>query len=239
MTADEKIQIFLKKNIFLWIILYGDKLIKNIIQGEEIIMEFEDVRNGNGEMSRVKFPVRHVLLKDGREIVIREALPSDAASILQYLKKIGGESINLTFGSEGIGIEEDKEKEFLSESAGSEDSLMLIALSEGRIIGQSGISGSRRRERTSHICKLGISVLKEYWGLGAGSHIMDSVIDFARQRYEIMELEVLSESERAQALYIKKGFVFSGERPYAMFTDGKYYPVKYMYKVLRPLRDEK
>ena len=39
-------------------------------------------------------------------ILITKAMPEDAKEILEYLKKIGGETDNLTFGSEGLLISE-------------------------------------------------------------------------------------------------------------------------------------
>ena len=35
-------------------------------------------------------------------ILITKAMPEDAKKLLEYLKKIGGETDNLTFGSEGL-----------------------------------------------------------------------------------------------------------------------------------------
>ena len=35
-------------------------------------------------------------------IIIEKATPSDAAMLLEYLKKVGGETDNLTFGPEGM-----------------------------------------------------------------------------------------------------------------------------------------
>ena len=39
-----------------------------------------------------------VLLKDGRTAELRQAIPSDAKDIIEYLNCIGGESEFLTFG---------------------------------------------------------------------------------------------------------------------------------------------
>ena len=43
-------------------------------------------------------------------IEIRKATASDAENILEYCKIIGGESDNLTFGSEGVSITVEIEK---------------------------------------------------------------------------------------------------------------------------------
>ena len=43
-----------------------------------------------------------MLLKNGKTITIRKAKKEDAQEILGYLKKVDGESNNLTFGAEGL-----------------------------------------------------------------------------------------------------------------------------------------
>ena len=47
------------------------------------------------------------------KIIIREATAEDAKALIEYTKIIGGESDNLTYGSEGIPITLEQEKAFL------------------------------------------------------------------------------------------------------------------------------
>lgn len=44
---------------------------------------------------------------------IRKAIASDAENILEYCKVIGGESDNLTFGTEGVAITVDRKRGYL------------------------------------------------------------------------------------------------------------------------------
>jgi len=46
-------------------------------------------------------------------ISIEKAAPCDAALILEYLKQVGGETDNLTFGSEGLPFSVESEMEFI------------------------------------------------------------------------------------------------------------------------------
>ena len=43
-------------------------------------------------------------LKDGRPAELREAVPSDAEDMIDYLRCIGGESDFLTFGKDAFSI---------------------------------------------------------------------------------------------------------------------------------------
>ena len=47
------------------------------------------------------------------EITYRRARPSDAAALLEYLKRVGGESDNLTFGAEGVPFSVEQEENFI------------------------------------------------------------------------------------------------------------------------------
>ena len=49
-------------------------------------------------------------------VIIRELRESDAAALLHYCKIIGGESHNLTFGSEGIGMTLEEEQKFIRDT---------------------------------------------------------------------------------------------------------------------------
>ena len=48
------------------------------------------------------------------EIKIEKALPEDAENILEYLKIVGGETDNLTFGAEGMPISIEEERDYIA-----------------------------------------------------------------------------------------------------------------------------
>ena len=59
------------------------------------------------------------------DIQIMKAQPEDAAELLEYLKVIGSESDNLTFGSDGLLRTVDEEAEFLASELVSKTSVTL------------------------------------------------------------------------------------------------------------------
>jgi hypothetical protein len=69
---------------------------------------------------------RMLVLRDGRSVRIRRAVPDDAAAILAYLGRAGGETINLTFGAEGPGISVEEEREYLARVAAADNSLAIL-----------------------------------------------------------------------------------------------------------------
>ena len=137
------------------------------------------------------------------EIVRAQA--DDAVPLLEYLKIVGGETDNLSFGPEGVPLDEGAEREYLSAQAESDDSIQLIAKVNGEIIGTASLN--RKRGRMSHRAEFGVSLKKAWWGCGAASALTEGVLAFAKETgVEQVNLEVRSDNKRAIALYEKFGF---------------------------------
>lgn len=162
------------------------------------------------------------------EIVYREAGPGDAARLLEYLKKVGGETDNLTFGADGIPLTVEQEEALLEQIESSENSCFFLALDGETIVGNACVDGSRN-PRLRHRSNLAITVLRAYWGRGVGSELMARMIAFAKDAgAELLSLEVRSDNERAKALYRKFGFVRFGVFPKYFKIGGQYYDVDCM-----------
>ena len=157
------------------------------------------------------------------DIQIMKAQPEDAAELLEYLKVIGSESDNLTFGSDGLLRTVDEEAEFLASELVSKTSVTLVAKRNGNIIGNARFTGGLK-ERTCHRGDMGISVLKSEWGKGLGSRLLEAIIDFAKNtaHVEVITLEVNQANTRAIALYEKYGFKKTGVFEAFTKIDGKY-----------------
>lgn len=138
---------------------------------------------------------------------IRRATVADAEKILAYLRIIGGESDNLTFGAEGVPFTLEKEKEYLESILTSDRQLYLIAVEEGEVVGTAGFTAFAR-PRLAHRGEINISVKKSMWGKHVGTRLMEELIHFAREtaKVEIISLEVRSDNARAIGLYKKFGF---------------------------------
>lgn len=59
-------------------------------------------------------------------IVIEKASPTDAAAMLDYLRQIGGETDNLTFGAEGLSFTIEEEAAHIKQTENSCDEIMLV-----------------------------------------------------------------------------------------------------------------
>ena len=145
-------------------------------------------------------------------ITIERATCADAAEILQYLKQIGAETDNLTFGAEGLPFTSESEAAYLRQIENSCDAIMFIAKENGEIVGDASLS--RLPRRMKHRGDLGISVLKKCWNRGIGSQLLLEIINFAKQNsFEIIDLQVRSDNLSAIHLYEKFGFQKIGIHP--------------------------
>ena len=172
---------------------------------------------------------RKVQLSDGRVLLIREAAAEDARALLTYVEAVSGESDFLSFGPGEFELTEAEEEDFLRACRNSENQLFILGLIENEIVA-SLVFSAGRRPRIRHSGEFGMSVRRQYWGLGIGSFMLDTLIDWARgtQIVKKINLRVRTDNERAIALYERKGFVIEGTISKQVFIDGAYFDHHWM-----------
>ncbi len=140
-----------------------------------------------------------------RLFVIERARAEDAAQLLEYLKIVGGETENLSFGAEGVPLSVEAEQDYLRAQYGSTDNAQYLSNADGEIIGTASLN--RKANRMRHRGVFGISLKKAWWGCGAASALTEAILSFARENgFEQLDLEVRSSNARAIRLYEKYGF---------------------------------
>lgn len=160
-------------------------------------------------------------------IIIEKATENDSAEMLEYLKLIGAQSDNMTFGAEGIGCTVSEEAEFITRMSDAHNGVLFVARAGGKIVGDASLS--RLPRRMSHRGELGIAVLDEYHNQGIGSRLLSEVIDFARDNsFEVIDLEVRCDNAAALALYRKFGFEQIGTHPSFFKINGEHIPFTVM-----------
>ncbi len=158
---------------------------------------------------------------ENSRFVIERARAEDAAALLEYLKIVGGETNNLSFGAEGVPLSREAEEACLGEQFGSTDNVQYLAKADGEIIGTASLN--RKSRRMSHRGEFGISLKRAWWGSGAGSALMEAILAFARENgFEQLNLEVRSDNVRAIRLYEKYGFRKLCTFPAFFRIDGEY-----------------
>ena len=152
-------------------------------------------------------------------LIFREATSEDAEALLVHLRAVGGETDNLTFGSEGFQISAEREARFINRFSKNADEVMYV-VSDGDLIVANGVIERERIPRLSHRARLTLTVMRDYWGQGIGKRLMKMMIEFCKSTSaDVISLEVRADNDRAISLYLKYGFIVSG-------TLHKYFRIK-------------
>jgi len=125
--------------------------------------------------------VRAVELKCGLELLVRNAVASDARALRETTQRTHAQTDYLLSYPDEQSADDEQEARSLEETERSCNEVELVAIIDGRIVGSAGVSAVRSRRKVAHRARFGISILKEYWGMGIGRMLMDASIDCARQ----------------------------------------------------------
>ena len=111
------------------------------------------------------------------------------------------------------------------------------ALRGCEILGVAGFA-VRDGEKEAHKGLLwGMYVRPEERGTGVARRLVETVIDFARPRVELIQLSVVVGNEPARRLYARLGFVEYGIEKNSLKFGGRYYDEILMAKQLSPVAD--
>lgn len=157
--------------------------------------------------------------KDKRKLLLRSAAGTDAKDYIEYFNAAHRETDYLTTYPDESQHDVEIMAEKLEKSRASKSDVEICAFVDGRLVGSAGINMVKNRDKTRHRAEFGISIIKDYWGLGIGSELTKACIEAAKKAgYLQIELDVVSENESAISLYRKYGFVEFGRNPKAFRT---------------------
>lgn len=163
-----------------------------------------------------------VKLKNGKDLLLRNAEETDAEKMIVYLNAVGGESDNLLFGKDSFHLTLDQERGYLRNSKEDPNTLMLLGFIDDNLVSVAHIAGSNRA-RIAHNSEISISVKKEYWNMGIGNAAMEELISFAKNKgIKNINLGVIEGNNNAIKLYENLGFVKVGEHKNFTNINGTY-----------------
>lgn len=157
---------------------------------------------------------KKVMLKDGRECLLRNGTEHDGETLLRVFVMTHSETdLMLTYPDECTFTAEE-ESEYLRKKTESANEIEILAEVDGKVVGSAGIEAIGDKFKLRHRCDFGICVEKAYWGRGIGQALLNACIECAKKAgYEQMELQVVADNDRALAMYRKAGFVEFGRNP--------------------------
>ena len=155
-----------------------------------------------------------IRLKNGSICHLRSATAQDGQAVLENFNTTHAETDFLLTYPEESSFTADQESDFLARKLESPNEIELLAIVDGRVVGTAGVDALGRKYKLRHRAEFGVSVLRDYWGLGIGGALLDSCIECAhRAGFLQLELTAVADNESALALYKKKGFTEFGRNP--------------------------
>ena len=165
-------------------------------------------------------------------IVFREATMDDAEEMISYLNIVGGESDNLMHGADGFHVPVEAVKRRIQASHDADNSMILIALADGKIIARAELAGYPAA-KLHHNATFSISVRKDYWNMKIGTRLMTEIIECAKKmNLRNIDLEVVVDNKAAIALYHKMGFTDIGVYKNYWYANNTYSDAIVMQKCL-------
>ena len=177
---------------------------------------------------------KEIILKDGRACLLKNGEESDGAAALDsFILAHRQTDFLLTYPEENT-FSAGEEAEYLKEKSDSEREIEILAVVDGKVVATAGIEAKGKQEKIRHRAEFGVSVDKNFWGLGIGTALISACIECAKKAgYSQIELEVVSDNQSAIRLYNKFGFAEFGRNPRGFKSRiSGYMPLIYMRKEL-------
>ena len=166
---------------------------------------------------------------DAAQIQIRRLTPADAA-LYRDIRLEGLRCNPEAFGST-FEAETAKPLTFFSERLGG--SAAFGAFQDSELVGIAGLLIREGRKEAHKGLLVGMYVRPSARKAGVGRRLVETIVEFARQRVELIQLSVVSDNEQARRLYGRLGFLEYGIEKKALKHDRRYYDEVLMAKDLK------
>jgi len=167
------------------------------------------------------------------DVEIRRMMPADAA---QY-REIRLEGLKCSPQAFGSTYETESVQPLGSFSERLGTSAVFGAFRGVELLGIAGFK-VRNGVKEAHKGLLwGMYVRPDARNAGVGRRLVEEVIDFARQRVELLQLSVVSDNDPARLLYTRLGFIEYGVEKNSLKQHGRYYDEILMALDLRQKQD--
>lgn len=152
----------------------------------------------------------------GRTLTLRSPGAEDGAALLDFLRAVYGETDYMLSYPDEVADTEKDEARLLERWRGSETELMIAAFDGARVVATATVAAAGNKSKVRHRAALGITVRREFWGLGLGRLLMRELEAAAPgMGFLQIELGVFSDNARAIRLYETEGYTAYGTVPRA------------------------
>lgn len=163
-------------------------------------------------------------LKNGQTLVVRNAVAEDAQALVDHMKIVDSETKFLAREPGEFSFTVDQEREFIEKTHSNKSIFFAVGEVNGQIVANCSVGLVMSHRRYSHRASMGIAIRKAFWRLGIGKQLMSECIQWCKNNgIEQLELDVVTENDRAVAMYKSFGFEIQGSKRHALkYDDGSY-----------------
>ena len=155
-----------------------------------------------------------ITLKNGKTALLRNGEAADGDAVFNVFNQTHAETDFLLTYPDENSFSPEREASFLQEKTDSLNEIEILAIVDDKVVGTAGISEIGPKVKIRHRAEFGISVLREYWGLGLGKALTKACIQCAKDAgYVQVELNVVADNSKAISLYKSLGFEEFGRNP--------------------------
>jgi len=161
------------------------------------------------------------VLRTGEEIIIREGSIADSEALLNTVREYVLTSRFLIVSPEDLEQTIADEARWIQRLRDNPNSLLLLALHHGYVIGNIDLTGSDELE-VNPTGLISMGILEAYQNKGLGAILLKAVIGWAKKNHElqVLCLQVVEANKYAVQLYKKLGFEIISQQTNG-FKDGK------------------
>ncbi len=154
-------------------------------------------------------------MRDGRPFVVRMAMEQDLSSVLTIQRdtiKEGEDYFVRTLPEFDFAIEDAVQK--ITDLLEQKNSLWLVAEAEGQVIASLDLHGGQLN-RLLHFGHFGMVVHPDFRCRGIGRHLVETMLDWVRERGTIKKIStnIFSTNQAARALLRSAGFDLEARLP--------------------------
>ncbi len=159
-------------------------------------------------------------------VTIRPPLETDIEALYEIFRQPSVARTTLQMPTQEIGLMEDRIK---TQVKGLH---RYVSVVDEVVVGMITLM-QNGRPRQAHIGDIGMMVHPDYWGMGIGTKLMDTVLDLADNWLNLkrVELDVNTDNPAGIRLYEKSGFVIEGTRRFHNYGDGRWVDSYFMGRV--------
>lgn len=161
---------------------------------------------------------------NGTQIVIREAVVSDASGILEFGRLLFPTTDQVLTLPHEFNYTQEQEEQVIQDHANRQDALLVVAADGEGIVGLMNFS-CNKKAKISHSGEMGISILPAYKKNGIGRAMLQMLLEWAATvpQIEKIYLNVFHTNPNAIRLYASLGFREEGRQVKAVKQpDGSY-----------------